>query len=231
MPLQSLVLLQSFGFVYVPASHPLLCSFFVNFVHLSFVNRFSHCNNISQHEEEEELNQEPEELGAAGSDGDKKPEDGDQPTSSATAAEEATVAQKLEEAIMTNILPKLIHPSAETSDAENTDKLSCHDSGIDIRDPAVLQLMPQLQVNRLPQAPPKKYSDADIVLSDDWVPPVPLVTPLGGSHSGHLSAGYDPQGSDRKKTSSVSFSVEESEPQSAVSDKSGAEKKNKVIAR
>lgn len=131
---------------------------------------------------------------------------------------------------MTNILPKLIHPAAaETSDAENTDKLSCHDSGIDIRDPAILQqLLPQLQQSKLPQAPPKKYSDADIVLSDDWVPPVPLVTPLGGGGPGHLSAGYDPHGThERKKTSSVSFSVEEADHQTSTSDK-GADKKNKV---
>lgn len=139
-----------------------------------------------------------------------------------------TVAQKLEEAIMTTILPKLIHPAADTSDNENTDKLSCHDSGIDIRDPIILQqLLPQLQQNKLPQAPPKKYSDADIVLSDDWVPPVPLVTPLGGGPS-HLSAGYEPHGHDRKKASSVSFSVEEADPQGVNIDKGAADKKNKV---
>lgn len=138
---------------------------------------------------------------------------------------------------MTNILPKLIHPAGETSDAENTDKLSCHDSGIDIRDPAILQqLLPQLQQNKLPQAPPKKYSDADIVLSDDWVPPIPLVAPLGGvGLPSHLTT--DHHSGDRKKSSSVSFSVDEAEPHSSSSahDKSapagGADKKNKVSLR
>lgn len=132
--------------------------------------------------------------------------------------------QKLEEAIMTTILPKLIHPAAETSDTENTDKLSCHDSGIDIRDPAILQqLLPQLQQGKLHQAPPKKYSDADIVLSDDWVPPV--VAPLT---AGQL---LDAHVNDRKKASSVSFSVEEAEPQNYQGDKAGADKKNKVVFR
>lgn len=151
---------------------------------------------------------------------------GDQAAGGSASSEEATIAQKLEEAIMTNILPKLVHPLADASDSENTDKLSCHDSGIDIRDPAILQqLLPQLQ--KLPQAPPKKYSDADIVLSDDWVPPVPLVTPLGGNS--HLSTmDHHPLGHDRKKASSVSFSVEEAEPHSSMSDKGAADKKNKV---
>lgn len=128
---------------------------------------------------------------------------------------------------MTTILPKLIHPTADTSDNENTDKLSCHDSGIDIRDPAILQQL--LQANKLPQAPPKKYSDADIVLSDDWVPPIPLATPLGGGPSHLTASGYEQQ-HDRKKASSVSFSVDEAEPQIALADKAGGEKKNKVCS-
>lgn len=193
-------------------------------MHLSSVNRYSNCNNISQHSHDEEEDENGDEA--------KKGEEEEGATSATTAPvpsadDEATVAQKLEEAIMTNILPKLIH-AADTSDNESAEKVSCHDSGIDIRDPAILQqLLPQLQQGKLPQAPPKKYSDADIVLSDDWVPPVPLVTPLGGGSS-HLSAGYDPHGHDRKKASSVSFSVEEAEPQSSTSDKGTADKKNKV---
>lgn len=213
---------RSFFYVY----HPLyVCPFLVNNRTLSFVNRYSNCNNASQHSHDEEEDASSSEA--------KKPEDEEganvtstDPTSSATTeSEEATVAQKLEEAIMTTILPKLIHPTAETSDNENTDKLSCHDSGIDIRDPAILQQL-LLQANKLPQAPPKKYSDADIVLSDDWVPPIPLVTPLGVSHL--TTSGYEQQ-HDRKKASSVSFSVDEAEPQNALADKSGGEKKNKVI--
>lgn len=212
-----------------PAS---VCSCLVNVPNLSSVNRYnSNCNNNSQHSHEEEDEEEPAEAKRVAAE-----EEGAQAVAG-TSSEEATIAQKLEEAIMTTILPRLVHPVVvEASDSEATDKLSCHDSGIDIRDPAILQqLLPQLHQNKLPQAPPKKYSDADIVLSDDWVPPVPLVTPLGGSSGpSHLSAVLDPhphhhQGHDRKKASSVSFSVEEAEPQhSSMSDKGGADKKNKV---
>lgn len=74
-------------------------------------------------------------------------------------------------------------------------KLSCHDSGIDIRDPPP----PPLPVVQ----PSKKtvYSDADILLSDDFAPPVTIHPLL-------------PDGDDvlerRKKTSSVSFSLDDS---------------------
>uniref|UniRef100_A0A1B6DNH2 Oxidation resistance protein 1 n=1 Tax=Clastoptera arizonana TaxID=38151 RepID=A0A1B6DNH2_9HEMI len=73
-------------------------------------------------------------------------------------------------------------------------KLSCHDSGIDIRDPPPAPL-PVVQPN-------KKivYSDADILLSDDFAPPVtiqPLLLP------------EDESLERRKKTSSVSFSLDD----------------------
>lgn len=209
--------------LFQPVPHPALCcpSLLTCESCPLLFNRYSNYNNVSQHSHNEE-----EEEATGADDATKKAiEEAEVTGSAAASSEEATIAQKLEEAIMTNILPKLVPPT-ESSDNENTDKLSCHDSGIDIRDPAILQqLLPQLQANKLPQAPPKKYSDADIVLSDDWVPPIPLATPLGGGPS-HLST--DPHAGDRKKTSSVSFSVDEAEPQQVLHDKSGADKKNKA---
>ncbi|XP_030374088.1 oxidation resistance protein 1 isoform X18 [Scaptodrosophila lebanonensis] len=115
---------------------------------------------------------------------------------------------------------------------EQLSKQSCYDSGIDIREP-----IPNIQPI------PKKtvYSDADIVLSSDWVPPKTIVpthfsespprsTILGQS----LDAGT---GGARKKTSSVSFSVDDEAAQQAqaaaaaqTSDKQ-TEKKNKMLKR
>uniref|UniRef100_A0A6P4E8U7 Nuclear receptor coactivator 7-like n=1 Tax=Drosophila rhopaloa TaxID=1041015 RepID=A0A6P4E8U7_DRORH len=115
---------------------------------------------------------------------------------------------------------------------EQLSKQSCYDSGIDIREP-----VPNVQPI------PKKtvYSDADIVLSSDWVPPKTIVpthfsespprnTILGQS----LDAGTGMAGGARKKTSSVSFSVDDEAAQQAqaqaaalaATDKQ-AEKKNK----
>lgn len=75
-------------------------------------------------------------------------------------------------------------------------KLSCHDSGIDIRDPnppiPVVQPIPSKKV----------YSDADIVLSSDWVPPI-TIAPTNVTTT--LEAGPI---NGRKKASSVSFSLE-----------------------
>ena len=89
-------------------------------------------------------------------------------------------------------------------------KLSCHDSGIDIRDAGVLD-----SVGAGPNAPPgeqepvviptkKVFSDADIINAspNDWVPPKTVA---------QLTAGIDTQSTDsfsRKKTSSVSFSLD-----------------------
>lgn len=93
-------------------------------------------------------------------------------------------------------------------------KLSCHDSGIDIRDPPPV----------VPQIPRKAvYSDADVLLSDDFVPPVPI-QPLRPSDDAETR---------RKKTSSVSFSLEEGEDVVPLREKDDAEKetkKNKVNA-
>nr|XP_017023480.1 nuclear receptor coactivator 7 isoform X3 [Drosophila kikkawai] len=116
---------------------------------------------------------------------------------------------------------------------EQLSKQSCYDSGIDIREP-----VPNVQPI------PKKtvYSDADIVLSSDWVPPKTIVpthfsespprsTILGQS----LDAGTG--GGARKKTSSVSFSVDDEAAQqaqaaaSAAATDKQAEKKNKMLKR
>ncbi|KAK0172700.1 hypothetical protein PV328_005988 [Microctonus aethiopoides] len=77
-------------------------------------------------------------------------------------------------------------------------KLSCYDSGIDIREPnppiPVVQPIPAKKV----------YSDADIVLSSDWVPPITIApTNVSGNT---LDAVATVNG--RKKASSVSFSLD-----------------------
>ncbi|KAM7360397.1 nuclear receptor coactivator 7-like isoform 11-T11 [Cochliomyia hominivorax] len=121
---------------------------------------------------------------------------------------------------------------------EELSKQSCYDSGIDIRDP-----IPNVQPI------PKKtvYSDADIVLSSDWVPPKPItITPLSESPPrSSLDAGSGlaaaAGGSSRKKTSSVSFSVDDENSQATATvgnnnqnnnqqDKN-ADKKNKMLKR
>lgn len=71
-------------------------------------------------------------------------------------------------------------------------KSSCHDSGIDIRDPPPV----------VPAVPKKAiYTDADVLLSDDFVPPIP-VHPL-------LLPEAEESTERRKKTSSVSFSLDD----------------------
>lgn len=76
--------------------------------------------------------------------------------------------------------------------------MSCYDSGIDIREPnppiPVVQPIPAKKV----------YSDADIVLSSDWVPPITIApTNVSGNT---LDAVATVNG--RKKASSVSFSLD-----------------------
>lgn len=98
-------------------------------------------------------------------------------------------------------------------------KLSCHDSGIDIRDP-----YPSLPVVQ-PIPSKKVYSDADIVLSSDWVPPI-TIAPTNITTT--LETGTTANG--RKKTSSVSFSLEgnaEKEEEHKEDDKQET-RKNKV---
>ncbi|XP_024947385.1 oxidation resistance protein 1 isoform X10 [Cephus cinctus] len=106
-------------------------------------------------------------------------------------------------------------------------KLSCHDSGIDIRDPN-----PPLPIVQ-PIPSKKVYSDADIVLSSDWVPPItiaPTNVTNTSSDSGHAST------NGRKKASSVSFSLdsntEEIEKDDEHKDDDRQEtRKNKMLKR
>lgn len=120
---------------------------------------------------------------------------------------------------------------------EKLTKENCHDSGIDIRDP-VLPAVTQTK---------KVYSDADIVLSSDWVPPItiaptdfndtPSRTQASSSSSGLGTSSSLDHTIGRKKTSSVSFSVDDNNEQnqsnhhhSTSSDKS-SDKKNKMLKR
>ncbi|KAH8395542.1 hypothetical protein KR222_005280 [Zaprionus bogoriensis] len=124
-------------------------------------------------------------------------------------------------------------PGIDLEHLEQLSKQSCYDSGIDIREP-----IPQIQPI------PKKtvYSDADIVLSSDWVPPKTIV-PTHFSESPPRSTILGGQsldaGGPRKKTSSVSFSVDDEAAQQAQAvaaavaaggDKQ-ADKKNKMLKR
>lgn len=77
-------------------------------------------------------------------------------------------------------------------------KLSCHDSGIDIRDPN--PTIPVVQ----PISSKKVYSDADIVLSSDWVPPI-TIAPTNVTSTLDATSAIN---GGRKKASSVSFSLE-----------------------
>ncbi|XP_055540849.1 uncharacterized protein LOC129727253 isoform X4 [Wyeomyia smithii] len=135
-------------------------------------------------------------------------------------------------------------------DAGQLVKQSCHDSGIDIRDPnslptGVAGVAVPAAVVDVPIVAPiptkKVYSDADIVLSADWVPPLTIApshclesSPRSSSASSQQSSLSTMQsdGTGRKKTSSVSFSVEEHDPQgSSQLDKGGETKKNKMLKR
>jgi hypothetical protein len=86
----------------------------------------------------------------------------------------------------------------------------------------------------------KVYSDADIVLSSDWVPPLTIPSHLHHTESSpkstflssSLAMGANTTTTEssgqRKKTSSVSFSVEEHEQTQPTTEKAGENKKNKV---
>lgn len=101
-----------------------------------------------------------------------------------------------------NLLSQQTEPAKSNAISEDEEgslvKQSCHDSGIDIRDPnppvPVVQPIPSKKV----------YSDADIVLSSDWVPPI-TIAPTNITTT--LEAGPTPING-RKKASSVSFSLE-----------------------
>lgn len=78
-------------------------------------------------------------------------------------------------------------------------KQSCYDSGIDIREPN----LPLPVVQPIPSK--KVYSDADIVLSSDWVPPI-TIAPSNATTTSTLDT--IPGINGRKKASSVSFSLD-----------------------
>ncbi|XP_044750372.1 nuclear receptor coactivator 7 isoform X3 [Coccinella septempunctata] len=75
---------------------------------------------------------------------------------------------------------------------ETISKESCHDSGIDIRETSLPPVVP------IPTK--KQYSDADIVLSKDWVPPI-TIAPTNVTNTHEM---FSP----RKKNNSVSFSLD-----------------------
>uniref|UniRef100_A0A2M4CIJ3 Oxidation resistance protein 1 n=1 Tax=Anopheles darlingi TaxID=43151 RepID=A0A2M4CIJ3_ANODA len=162
------------------------------------------------------------------------------------------------------IHPGVIPPIAEVGDGQLV-KQSCHDSGIDIRDPmgagaaaAAAAAGASQAAGPLPIVAPiatkKVYSDADIVLSADWVPPLTIApthlhdssprssSSLGSSHpscQSTLSTAGASEIGGRKKTSSVSFSVEEHDPHGVASagatagpfEKGAETKKNKMLKR
>jgi hypothetical protein len=101
-----------------------------------------------------------------------------------------------------NILPLQADSSKSNVIPEDEEsslvKQSCHDSGIDIRDPN-----PPLPVVQ-PIVAKKVYSDADIVLSSDWVPPI-TIAPTNVTTS---TLDTDSIINGRKKAGSVSFSLD-----------------------
>ncbi|XP_076270958.1 TLD domain-containing protein mustard isoform X3 [Rhynchophorus ferrugineus] len=91
-------------------------------------------------------------------------------------------------------VPSSIHDHIEEEKHDGEVEECCHDSGIDVRETPLQPVAP---------IPIKEhYSDAEIVLSKDWVPPVTIAP----THS--LSSDTDSPA--RKKTNSVSFSLDSS---------------------
>ncbi|XP_072935790.1 nuclear receptor coactivator 7 isoform X3 [Epargyreus clarus] len=104
--------------------------------------------------------------------------------------------------------------AADDDDGRHLVKLSYHDSGIDIRDPLL---------HVTPTNSKKVYSDADIVLSAEWVPPVCL--PRGEPP---LSA--PPLGENERaprKPAAVSFSLDGNQKE----EPGKPDKKNKMLKR
>ncbi|XP_013193063.2 nuclear receptor coactivator 7 isoform X4 [Amyelois transitella] len=102
----------------------------------------------------------------------------------------------------------------QPDDAQHLVKLSYHDSGIDIRDPL-------LHVNAVNTK--KVYSDADIVLSAEWVPPVCLARgepPLSAPPLGEAER--------PRKPAAVSFSLDGNTHKD---DTTKPDKKNKMFKR
>lgn len=122
--------------------------------------------------------------------------------------------------------------AVDANEENQLTRTSCHDSGIDIR-----EAVPTVPV----VATKKVYSDADIVLSSDWTPPLTIAPASistdtksqSSSLQNHETVSTSSDG--RKKTSSVSFSVEETE--NSIAEKGspapvgGEVKKNKMLKR
>lgn len=135
--------------------------------------------------------------------------------------------------------------------ANQLTKQSCHDSGIDIRCPATgtgggggstssTASLPTVA----PIVKKKNYSDADIVLSSDWVPPLTIAPTIYTetapatvqSAAQQQAQALNAEAGGRKKTSSVSFSVDDENSNSeksnaAAATTTGDNKKNKMLKR
>ncbi|KAL5288990.1 hypothetical protein ACFFRR_009285 [Megaselia abdita] len=121
-------------------------------------------------------------------------------------------------------------PQQAGVDADNQlSKNFYHDSGIDICDSTTGHVAP-IQNKKV-------YSDADIVLSSEWVPPKTLTatksieTPSLNTTSNLLNQNVETGA--RKKTSSVSFSVEDDQAsnQSQTDNNEKSDKKGKMLKR
>ncbi|XP_026466263.1 nuclear receptor coactivator 7-like isoform X2 [Ctenocephalides felis] len=133
----------------------------------------------------------------------------------------AQVAETSESAPAVEIRPE---------DSEQMTKQSCYDSGIDMREP----VPPPVIIP--PMNTKKVYTDADIVLSSDWVPPVTIAPPANatetlnnGSPLNKLAPHIDTSG--RKKASSVSFSLEDATGADGKDQDKQETKKNKMLKR
>ncbi|XP_075984064.1 TLD domain-containing protein mustard isoform X15 [Anticarsia gemmatalis] len=104
---------------------------------------------------------------------------------------------------------------AADDDAQHLVKLSYHDSGIDIRDPLL---------HVTPAHSKKVYSDADIVLSGEWVPPVCLARGEAPLSAPPLGEAERP----RNSKANVSFSLDGN---SHKDDNAKPDKKNKMLKR
>ncbi|KAF5287958.1 hypothetical protein FQA39_LY15596 [Lamprigera yunnana] len=121
-------------------------------------------------------------------------------------------------------LSNVMQEDATESEDDSLIRQSCHDSGIDIRETAVVPVQTAL--------PKKKYSDADIILSNSWVPPITI------AHT-QVTTTFESESPLRKKNNSVSFSLDSStEPttppslSSSVPDAKDMEsRKNKMLKR
>ncbi|XP_065172058.1 oxidation resistance protein 1 isoform X6 [Atheta coriaria] len=124
-------------------------------------------------------------------------------------------------------------PSNNDEDEDSLTKQSCHDSGIDIRDTSMPPVVAMPTKKPLTQV----YSDADVILSNDWVPPL-TIAPT------HVTNTESTDSPGRKKTNSVSFSLDSSSEADQSSaclsssatdkdelDKGGESRKNKMLKR